>query len=703
MKRKFKLKNLFLISFAALAGILAFSAFSTMDNLYYDNEIKETKANGIYDGDYRVIYYYIDSNWEYDGGFGFNVNNRNHYYSYKIGDTSYTHNKFGSQGPSKGASCYSEVICDFAAKIYVPKTVTSIWFGSRDNDESNNCKTIESTLSDNDGKEAFIVTTSYWNNSNLQSGTWVSKTSFFRDYLKYTFFTSTNGWIGGPKGPSTIGQTWVFNTHNGSDGKSIGRYYQITDDNVVTLEGFSGTFAKALVSAKTSSKVRFQKVGEMNPYKNLRSQTTTLSDGENQIIYIYGNHTGTFDDTEQEVSVGTFLNKDDYLFFTPSSNWSGDNAGFRICTYGEDGAGQESYEAMTKLTINVFGGLFSSSDVYYYQLKKPCYQISFFRWNPTYMGDTASDKNPNLDNHKWNESGKCDTTAGKYWVNMGTSDWYDTWTTSESSGVAWSSYGDLRCITSDQSGANNNTTRVFLYNSGTHWESGGVCALRTFGIREPHQNLDIVSYVFNFFEDSTGDWYGYVDIPKTITGCQVVKMASETYGANNSYYQSNADFNLSSGSESCSNAVLYCAVDGNAISVGGSHDDEAGAVLLSKVLEACDTCSEDNLNGFISYPNLNNYYYSHAIAGAGSATCKSMNSNENYQIDIHFANIASRYANPSLVNRSMNNGVLLGLLNEGESNMSTIIIIIASSISLLSITALSILLVKKRSSNRKED
>lgn len=699
MKSKFKFKNLFLISFAAIAGIFGSFAFVTSDN--YDNnaKINNAKATDIYEDGMRVIYYYIDSNWQYgeEKGrrFEYVSGRKCHYYVYNESTKCY----FGTSPNSDGS--YAEVISDCAAKIFLPIDVESIYFGS-DDGSNDNYKSETYSLFEGDGKEAFVLTSNESQTiatKKKQYGVWITKRSFFTDYLKYIYFTCSSAWIGSNKGPARLQDSYIYVSHTGSDGANIGRLFQLNDSCLVTLDGISGTFAKVLVSAKTGATVRFQKTYQTNPWNNYRSNTQTIPSGENNIVYVYGYTTGN---SEQDTSTGSFFNKDDYLFFTPSSNWSADNAGFRICTYGANSAEQESYVAMQKLDVSVFGGLFTSSTVYYYKVQKPFYQVMFLRWDPNYMGSSAADKSTT---HQWNYSGKCNTTSGKYWVNMNSSSWYDTWTTSDSSGVSWSTYGDLRSLEGDATGPSNNTTRIYFYNSGTHWASSGKCALRTWGQREWRQGLDLVAYEFKWFQDNdtNNSWYGYVDTPKTIAGCQIVKWSSSSYGANNSYYQSSADFDLSEGSSSCANAVLYGAAEGNAITKGGAYSDSAGSNLLSNVLSACNTCSDDRLSGFNSYLNLNNYYYSHAVSGAGSVSCKSMNSNTSYQIDIHFANLASRYANPSIINKSMNSSIFLSLLNDNESNLSTVVIIIASSVSLLSITALSILLVKKRSSNRKED
>jgi|GEM_PF-2658800 len=238
------------------------------------------------------------------------------------------------------------------------------------------------------------------------------------------------------------------------------------------------------------------------------------------------------------------------------------------------------------------------------------------------------------------------------------------------------------------------TGRVFFHNSGTHWANGGACAVYAWGGSASSKidnkiTIEGTFYHFSWFEDDNGTYYGVADVPTDVTGYKIAKLNNDSYVTSLSYDSDNT-FTMDS-----VGYVRYAPTDGNWISTGGAKDGVAGSVLMQKVIEAYDTCSNSVLNGYGAYDALNDSFYSHATSSAKSTVHASM-SGEAKSIQTHFEAMAARKAGGSYYGaiRSFNPFTLM----EGESgdNVTTIIIIIASSVSLLSITALSVLLVKKR-------
>ena len=120
----------------------------------------------------------------------------------------------------------------------------------------------------------------------------------------------------------------------------------------------------------------------------------------------------------------------DYIFFTPSSGWASDNCSFKISTFDSNDNTVEGQKPLTLLDDSVFNGKFTTDTVYYYKTTKDFNKIEFYRCN--------SDGTV-----QHNYSGKCVVDGSKHWVHMGTSNWWNTWTTSNDSGVEWKETGDL--------------------------------------------------------------------------------------------------------------------------------------------------------------------------------------------------------------------------------------------------------------------
>ncbi len=665
--------------YALSAVLLAGSALTVgkLLNNKFENSVQPAEAaettsaiiENVDGTDYRVIYYYIDSNWEYGNTFYYTSDSNGHCYKYTTDGENYVLNWFG-QG-SGGSADFSEIIGDFTAKIYLPVDVKTIRFQSSKNLDSSKPKqreTDELTIEDN--YQSFVVTTSKWNSlagdAGYQEGKWITRHTLFTDYLKNIYYTCTSGWVGGEKGPATLQETYVYVKHTGSDSKDIGRVYQLNSSLLVTLEGISGTFAKVLVSAKSGAIVRFQKTNETNPWKNYRSASViTTSISENSICYVYGNHT---DDNEQEVSVGTILNAGDYIFFTPSSNWATDGAGFRVTTFGSGDAVQEERKALTLLTKSVFDGLFTEKTVYYYQLTKACFTLQFFRWDPTHMSDSAADKS---DDYKYNYSNECSISSDKFWLDMGTCDWWNTWTDG-TSGISWNTIGDLKHVRSDST-PTAATGRIFFNNSGSAWAADGACAIRAWGGSASKSLFPATCYILNWFEDkdssSTDIYYGYVDVPLDIEYFQFVLMSEDTYDASVWNYQTSANIEFLASSTQCVYYASGSAKTTITISSGATKDGSARTPLMTKIVEAINTCSDNNVNGYKAYTGLNTTFYSAATSDAKAALATSRGGIE-MSIQEHFEAMAYRSINgvtPKII-----------FFNEGSNGMVETIIIISA-------------------------
>ena len=293
----------------------------------------------------------------------------------------------------------------------------------------------------------------------------------------------------------------------------------------------------------------------------------------------------------------------DVIFFTPSNHWAEASATFKLQWY-KNG----SYLGGAFMnTVSFSGGKMSSRTTYYAAPTAAFDAVQILRFNPQKSS-------------QWNYSNNSSVSGSNRWLVMTAScNWDNTWCAGDSSGTYWSAV-DINKAGSDQT-ASTSTTRIFINNSGSHFNPAGI---RAWGGDASASiggtTSDATIYHLNWFEDRSGVWYGYAEIPTNITGCKVVKLSSDDYDATVSYYCSNNDFAISD----IASRVLYCPADGNQISFGGAKDDVAGASLMAKVLEAINTCSDSSLNGYNSYTNVNNFFYSHATAEAKSSTCTSL-------------------------------------------------------------------------------
>lgn len=691
MKRNFK--GIALVALLAVAGLFgATTALIANKVLPTDNnEVIEAEATGaLYETvgttEYRVIYFYVDSNWAYDNEFGNNAqsDSKTYRYVYKVGENSPVTVLFDQAYPTQSGDSFYQIISDFTAKIYLPAKVSEIYFRCSSSSGDKYQTVTYDLINDYPDGQCLTITT---DQSSKQTGVWETYDVFMARFTTI-YFTIKSEWF---SGESNIGNCYVWVTHTGSDSVSIGRDFPIVSTTMVKTWETNKHYAKVLVSSVSDAKVCFTK--GHNNWGNSASNEYAIDTDGRTLYYVYTNVDDWWS-TRQSCYTADMLFEDDYIYFTPSLNWAGNSAGFKIVTQDIFEGDIETYETMTLLTNTKFNGMFTTDTVYYYQLTKVCCITKFMRWNPAHMDS----KDPSVG--QWNYSGACyHVNSSYYWVDMGTSSWYDTWTTSDSSGVVWQACGDLLSKTSDQS-PSDNTGRIIFNNSGSAWAGDGKCAVRAWGGKSSSYGFTATCYVLNWFHDKdsadTGVWYGYADIPLDVTGYQFVLLSDEDYGASIWNYQTGDNFSKSTSSFS---QVYYAS--GNektniTISTGAAKDSKAYTSLMAVVLAAVNTCSDSEYNGYNAYTNLNNNFYSKATSTAQYSVCSSLNSIESYSVSTHFAALAARSTAQSPVNLY---GIQIGLLSKidtAETSVTTIVIIIASAISLISITVLSILLVKKR-------
>ena len=238
------------------------------------------------------------------------------------------------------------------------------------------------------------------------------------------------------------------------------------------------------------------------------------------------------------------------------------------------------------------------------------------------------------------------------------------------------------------------TARVFINNDSAHadWKSA-VLGIRAWGGSSSTLNSKPVTasvYAVSWFD---GNWssvyYAYADIPNDCTAFQVVRLSGDSQSA--SVWSYSDSVTKGNTSFSCIYYLVGGSTDSMTLSPGGAKDDHAGSTLLQKVIESYDTCSSSNYNGYGDANELNTNFYSHADDWAKAQTGTSRGGSS-VALSTHFDAMITRKAG----------GTYNGLANLGftlfgaEEDMSTVIIIVASSVALLSVTALSILVIKKR-------
>lgn len=272
---------------------------------------------------------------------------------------------------------------------------------------------------------------------------------------------------------------------------------------------------------------------------------------------------------------------------------------------------------------------------------------------------------------------------------MDTSEW-NGWTTS-TSGVYWMNTNDFIFKATECNTPSSLTTRIFVYNSNTHWASGGKTCVRAWGgsatktLWSDGGTAKTANSLYNltWFQDDNGTYYGYCDIPLNSSGFQLAEFTAEDDVAarqvTDTYKSQDLNFN------GFSDCVIYCPAEGNTVSAGKAHDKVCGAALLTKVLEAIGTCSDNDYNGYNAAGRLNYHFYNDgetqiATSAAQNATVTTLGGSSAMACsDIMTAILARDNANSNQVNYLS----VLGLFNN-NGNTTMIMIIVVTSVVVLS-------------------
>lgn len=319
-------------------------------------------------------------------------------------------------------------------------------------------------------------------------------------------------------------------------------------------------------------------------------------------------------------------------YFSPDSGWASDKATFQIDFRGNDGGWLDKRYSMKKVELSATAKthLGISTDLYKYE--------SDAEYSKIYFGRFSEDGST-----QWNYSSAISTNGNKVFIKEHND--FDNWTNINGKYNLDAIYKGNECNISSET-----TGRVFLYNSGTKWSDGSTNAVRAWGGSASTldgANVSASVYMLNWFSekiDGVDEHYAYADIPTDVSGFQFVCLNGNQYSSSVNYYQQNESFKLENG---CFAGVYYASgndsKDKVSISLGGAHNDKAGATLLEKVFSACYSCSSSGFNGYGAADKLYDRFYSHAVAGSLSTIVDT-----SYTIEQKMAQMAELYnkANP---------------------------------------------------------
>ena len=231
-----------------------------------------------------------------------------------------------------------------------------------------------------------------------------------------------------------------------------------------------------------------------------------------------------------------------------------------------------------------------------------------------------------------------------------------------------------------------NTTRLFFHHDYCgNWKTDSTSKVRCWGSSSYVECVDAYLYDLSFFENNgtgaSGQWYGYVDVPKDITGWQLVR-ANSSYGRDL--------WNFMNGNVTGSYSSRIWRLKENDWSWSwdtDTGDSKPGASLMSKIVEAIDTCSSDVRNGYGAYSSLNSNFYSKATSLGKSQTVKSLGG-KTATVQAHFEGMSRR---PASLPGSNN------IIIDQNNNTPVLIAVIAS---ITTITALgTFLIIRKKKHN----
>lgn len=180
------------------------------------------------------------------------------------------------------------------------------------------------------------------------------------------------------------------------------------------------------------------------------------------------------------------------------------------------------------------------------------------------------------------------------------------------------------------SNSSSDTMRIFVNNSDlSNWSSAGAeTHLRVWGTSVYETGSAVFRLNGNWFENggegASGVWYAYADVPTDIEGFQFVRCPSANnrriWGYTSAITEINAE----------SIARIYKIKESNwdFTFEDRTYDESVGPTLLSKVLEAYDTCSSSELNGAGAVNSIKSNFYDRATTNAKNTIIKSLNGDE---------------------------------------------------------------------------
>lgn len=209
----------------------------------------------------------------------------------------------------------------------------------------------------------------------------------------------------------------------------------------------------------------------------------------------------------------------------------------------------------------------------------------------------------------------------------------------------WTSNVDKHYTSAHQT-PSSNTMRLFVNNSNvSNWNSeGAVTAIRCWGSSSFESPYEGATYDLQWFgnEESgaSGKWYGYADVPTDISGWAICRCSGSGWG----YVWNEGPKQESVAASSA--ARLYILKEYNwDFSLDSTTSDSAvGPSMACKILEAYDTCSSSNLNGYGAYSALYSNFFSHLTSSAETQPCTSLNG-KSMAVSAHVNGMAERSGN----------------------------------------------------------
>ena len=262
------------------------------------------------------------------------------------------------------------------------------------------------------------------------------------------------------------------------------------------------------------------------------------------------------------------------------------------------------------------------------------------------------------------------------------------------------------------------TARVFLRESATPglWDMDGnydVGVEWMFNTDDPAKIATVNYTKFRQFNDNNtySSLYGYADIPKNAYKIRILLLAKNSsdrlpsHRGSTTISVSDSTFTNWQTISPDSNYSQFCTTTLNNNKNNAAGLGAPGSILLSKILEAYSTCSEDTRNGYGNGKELCENFY---VDGASSSTLNTLaicrGGSAYYSIGNHFAALYNKDVGVGHEENEDVEGALApyyapNIEIQNSSNSTTLIVIICgvSAIALVSISLLLVFSKKKKS------